>query len=170
MAMHSELLSRVFDTNIDGQLFAATGGTDDDTPSYRKARASEHWPKWQEACEGEINNLRRNGTIDEDQAVPEDTLPTWSPTWDAAKGRASQVVNILWVLRIKYVDGVLDKIKARAVFDGRSQKAKDPTLETFLPAWLPLYDLQARCRRGMSQWASPAHLGRRGRVPERQVS
>ena len=56
------------------------------------------------------------------------------PSWTAAKGRATQVVNILWVLRVKYVDGVMDKFKARAVFDGRSQKANDPTLETFSPA------------------------------------
>ena len=126
----AELTSRLYDTAIDGQLFAVTRRSADDSPSYRKARASEHWPQWQQACENEINNLRRNGTIDEDQAVPEDTLPTW----DAAKGRASQVVNILWVLKIKYVDGVLDKFKARAVFDGRAQKVNNPSLETFSPA------------------------------------
>ena len=125
-----DLTPHVFESGIDGQLFAATRRSDSDSPSYRKARASTDWPRWQEACESEINNLRRNGTIDEDQAVPEDTLPTW----DAAKGRASQVVNILWVLKVKYLDGALDKFKARAVFDGRSQKANDPMLETFSPA------------------------------------
>ena len=125
-----DLEPQVYESAIDGQLFAATRKSDDDCPSFRKARASPDWPKWHEACENEINNLRRNGTIDENQAVPEDTLPTWV----ASKGRATQVVNILWVLRIKYVDGVVDKFKARAVFDGRSQKANDPTLETFSPA------------------------------------
>ena len=125
-----DLTPHVYDSGIDGQLFAVTRQGESDSPSYRKARASADWPRWQEACEDEINNLRRNGTIDEDHAIPEDTLPTW----DAAKGRASQVVNILWVLKVKYLDGVLDKFKARAVFDGRSQKANDPTLETFSPA------------------------------------
>ena len=125
-----DLTARTYETGVDGQLFAATRKSDSDSPSYRKARSSDDWPKWQDALEGEINNLRRNGTIDEDQAVPEDMLPTW----DAIKGRASQVVNILWVLKVKYVDGALDKYKARAVFDGRSQKVKDPTLETFSPA------------------------------------
>ena len=57
-------------------------------------------------------------------------MPSWNPT----KQRASQVVNILWVLKVKYIDGVFDKFKARAVFDGRDQKAKNPLLETFSPA------------------------------------
>ena len=125
-----DLTSRVYDTTIDGQLFAVTRDTELDAPNYRQARASANWPRWRQACEDEINNLRRNGTIDEDQAVPEDTLSSW----DAAKGRASQVVNILWVFKAKYVDGVFEKFKARAVFDGRSQKAKNPNLETFSPA------------------------------------
>ena len=49
--------------------------------------------------------------------MPENALPSWNPT----KQRASQVVNILWVLKVKYIDGVFDKFKARAVFDGRDQ-------------------------------------------------
>ena len=56
------------------------------------------------------------------------------PGWNPAKKSASEVVNILWVLRVKYNDGKFEKFKARAVFDGRDQKAKNPELETFSPA------------------------------------
>ena len=125
-----EFTNHLYQTCIDGQLFAAPREISSDNPTYRQARASPEWPKWEEACEREIENLRRNGTIDEDMAIPEDSLPSWDPV----KQRASQVTNILWVLRVKYLDGVFDKFKARAVFDGRDQKAKDPTLETFSPA------------------------------------
>ena len=120
----------LYPTGIDGQLFAAPREIVSDTPSYRQARASSQWPEWEKACDSEIQNLRRNGTIDENQAIPEDSLPSWNPS----KQRASQVVNILWVLRVKYNDGKFEKFKARAVFDGRDQKAKNPLLETFSPA------------------------------------
>ena len=122
--------NELYQTGIDGQYFVAPRETVSDNPSYRQARASEQWPSWEKACEAEIDNLRRNGTIDENQAIPENTLPSWDP----AKKRATQVVNILWVLRVKYIDGAFDKFKARAVFDGRDQKAKNPLLETFSPA------------------------------------
>ena len=122
--------NNLYETGLDGQFFAAPREALSDNPTFRQARASEQWPSWELACENEIQNLRRNGTIDENQAIPENTLPSW----DAKKHRASQVVNILWVLRVKYIDGVFDKFKARAVFDGRDQKAKNPLLETFSPA------------------------------------
>ena len=62
--------------------------------------------------------------------VPENTLPTWDPV----KKSAREVLNVLWVLRVKYNDGVFEKFKARAVVDGRDQKKKNPFLETFSPA------------------------------------
>ena len=119
-----------YDSSIDGQAFAAPCGAVSDTPTYRQARASAQWPEWERACESEIQNLRSNGTIDEDQSVLEDSLPSWNPK----RMSASQVVNVLWVLRVKYVDGKFEKFKARAVFDGRRQKAANPELETFSPA------------------------------------
>ena len=122
--------SRFYESSIDNQIFAAPVSGDADTPSYRQARASAQWPQWEQACEDEISSLKQNGTIDEDQSVLEDTLPTWNP----ARKAASEVVNILWVLRVKYVDGAFEKFKARAVFDGRRQKANNPSLETFSPA------------------------------------
>ena len=124
------LTSKLFECSIDEQMFAATRGTDSDNPTYRQARASASWPHWERACDEEVQNLKRNGTFNDDESVLEDTLPTW----DAARRTASQVVNILWVLRVKYNDGNFEKYKARAVFDGRDQKAKTPGLETFSPA------------------------------------
>ena len=128
--LSDDFSNALYNSCIDGQLFAAPREVANDNPTYRAARASPEWPSWEQACESEVQNLRRNGTIDEDKSVPEDCLPSWDPT----KRRASQVVNILWVLRVKYNDGVFEKFKARAVFDGRDQKAKNPTLETFSPA------------------------------------
>ena len=122
--------SKFYASSIDNQLFAAPREIDSDNPTYRQARASANWPDWERACEDEIQNLKRNGTIDDDQAIPEDSLPSWN----SAKKSASEVVNILWVLRVKYNDGKFEKFKARAVFDGRDQKAKNPELETFSPA------------------------------------
>ena len=129
-SLGSAFSNTLYHTSIDNQLFAALRESSCDAPTFRQARASPEWPAWEKAMEDEIMNLRRNGTIDEDQSLLEDTLPSWNNT----KGRASEVVNILWVLKKKYNDGVFDKYKARAVFDGRDQKAKNPELETFSPA------------------------------------
>ena len=126
----SDFSNSLYHTGIDNQLFAAPREISSNNPTYRQARASPEWEHWQKACDDEISNLRRLGTIDENDAIPEDTLPSWNP----AKGSAREVVNILWVLRVKYVDGVFDKFKARAVVDGRDQKKKNPLMETFSPA------------------------------------
>ena len=75
-----------------------------------------------------MENLERHGAY---LPVFEDTLSTWSPI----TRRATEVVNILWVLKKKYIDGLFEKYKARAVYDGRSQKAKSSeVLESFAPA------------------------------------
>lgn len=100
-----------------------------------------------------------NGTIDEDQSVLEDTLPT---AWNPSRMSASQLVNILRVLRVKkYVDGVFDKFKARAVFDGRRQKANNPSLESSR-----LYAVAPRTScsrpRGVQVVIPRAHVGCRG--------
>ena len=85
--------NQLYYSGIDGQVFAAPREVSSDNPTYREARVSPEWPEWEKACEREIENLRRNGTIDEDKAIPEDSLPSWDPI----KKRASQVVNILWL-------------------------------------------------------------------------
>ena len=89
--LEGNLTSKLFECSIDEQMFAATRGTDSDNPTYRQARASASWPHWELACDEEVQNLKRNGTFNDDESVLEDTLPTW----DAARRTASQVVNIL---------------------------------------------------------------------------
>lgn len=58
------------------------------------------------------------------------------PTWNADKGRESEVINILSVLKKKYVDGIFERYKSRAVFDGAEQKRKyagNALLDCFAP-------------------------------------
>eukprot|EP00962_Isochrysis_galbana_P044567 scaffold17342_cov130-Isochrysis_galbana.AAC.7 len=56
----------------------------------------------------EIDGLHQSGTIAE--GVPEDSLPSW----DAARGRATEVVDGLWVLvRKRGADGAVERYKAR---------------------------------------------------------
>ena len=124
------LSNSLFYTGLDEQIFAAPREATSDNPTFRQARASPEWPEWEKACEAEIQSLKRQGTIDDDKMIPEDSLPSWDPV----KKSAREVVNILWVLRKKYNDGVFEKYKARAVVDGRDQKKKNPFLETFSPA------------------------------------
>lgn len=67
---------------------------DGDDPSFFKARdGPERW-KWMGACDGEYENLQSHDAYEE---VPEDSLSTW----DSVKGRASEVVDTLWVLKRK---------------------------------------------------------------------
>ena len=86
--------------------------------------------EWREARQKEYENLLRHEAF---EPVPEDTLPTW----DALKRRASEVVNILDVLKKKYVDNVFERFKARWVYDGRGQKAANASsaspFDTFAP-------------------------------------
>eukprot|EP00965_Chrysotila_dentata_P005830 191930-Pleurochrysis_carterae.AAC.1 len=81
-----------------------------------------------------MDNFDRHGVKVE---VPEDSLPSWNSN----TRRASEVVDMLWVLKKKKDEnGNLHKYKARAVVCGNQQKAKaksagkDSVLETFAPA------------------------------------
>eukprot|EP00965_Chrysotila_dentata_P117045 3868295-Pleurochrysis_carterae.AAC.1 len=103
-------------------------------PSWQQAMQSKDKEAWREAAKVEIDNFDRHGVKAD---VPEDSLPTWN----AQKGRASEVIDMLWVLKKKYSEtGELIKFKARAVVCGNQQTAKakrsgdDSVLETFAPA------------------------------------
>ena len=65
------------------------------------------------------------------EPVLEDTLSTW----DAVKGYAWEVVNLLDVFKKKYIDNVFERFKVRWVYDGRAQKVKagECPLDTFAP-------------------------------------
>ena len=120
-----------FDTTIDGQCFAATRERESDSPSYNQAMNGSEAFEWGKACHDEIENLRRHEAA---EPVMEDTLPTWN----MVKRRASEVANLLWVLKKKYVSGTFEKFKARLVYDGRMQKVNTLNstgvlLDTFSP-------------------------------------
>ena len=116
-----------------GQAFAVSQQRkgDTDNPSYGAATKGGERQFWLDACDAEIDNLTRHHAYEE---VPEDTLPTWN----ASRGAASEVINILWVLKKKYNElRELLKYKARAVLDGRHQKSEaeraGQELNTFAP-------------------------------------
>eukprot|EP00965_Chrysotila_dentata_P068581 2266682-Pleurochrysis_carterae.AAC.1 len=103
-------------------------------PSWNQAMQSDEKEKWRDAAKVEIDNFDRHGVKTE---VSEDSLPTWN----VHKGRASEVIDMLWVLKKKFSEtGELVKYKARAVVCGNQQTAKthnsssESVLETFAPA------------------------------------
>ena len=91
----------------------------DDHPSYRQAMSGPERAQWCEACESEMANFEREGIFKE---VPEDSLSTWH----AGKRRASEVVDMIWVLKKKYNQlRELLKYKARGTIRGDQEAAAD---------------------------------------------
>eukprot|EP00965_Chrysotila_dentata_P208408 6184667-Pleurochrysis_carterae.AAC.2 len=89
---------------------------------------------WQDAARAEMQNFEKHGVYVE---VSEDQLPSWSNS----TRRAHEVIEMMWVLRIKKDDnGSLLKYKARAVVCGKQQKhiatafGSEHKLATFAPA------------------------------------
>ena len=120
--------SLLYYTGVDGMCFAAPREVDADSPSYAQAMKGPERELWLKACNAELDSFQRHDVA---EPVLEDTLPSWDP----ARRFATEVVNILWVLKRKYVDGILDKYKARGVYDGRMQKERSTSiLDTFAPA------------------------------------
>lgn len=113
---------------MDEQCFAAPHEVDTDNSTYRQAMSGPEPEEWEASNDREIDDLARHGAFEE---VSEDTLPTW----DEQRQRASEVINILWVLMKKYIDGVFKMYKSRAVFDGAEQKKMQlvGVLECFAP-------------------------------------
>ena len=103
----------------------------DDDPSLREAARSDDWREWDAACVSEFDNLVSHDAFEE---VAEDSLPTW----DAARGRAREVCDTLWVLKQKR-DGEQRKTKkkGRICYNGAMQKAtaakSGRIIETFAP-------------------------------------
>ena len=77
--------------------------------------------QWRAACEEEIANFEREGIF---VPVPEDSLPTWDPV----RKRASEVADLMWVLKKKYNElRQLLKYKARGVIRGDQVAKKEAT-------------------------------------------
>eukprot|EP00965_Chrysotila_dentata_P029718 987646-Pleurochrysis_carterae.AAC.1 len=96
-----------------------------------------------------MQNFERHGIYVE---VSEDQLPSWN----ANSKRASEVIDMMWVLRKnKDEKGELLKYKARAVVCGNQQKRKalaagtEHTVETFAPAARSATFIQTTMRGGV---------------------
>jgi hypothetical protein len=131
MRAHADFVpNSLYHAGFDGQYLATPRTADPDNPTRQQAMAGPEWQEWGEAIEAEHVNLRRNNVYEE---VMEDTLPSW----DASRGFASEVVNVLTLLKKKYIDGIFDRFKARFVYDGRMQKMvnakSENPLDTFAP-------------------------------------
>ena len=91
----------------------------DDNPSYKRAMSGTERNFWQEACDAEIVNFENHHIF---VPVPEDSLPTWN----TVKNRASEVVDMMWVLKKKYNQlRELLKHKARGTIRGDQEVSAD---------------------------------------------
>jgi hypothetical protein len=74
-------------------------------PSYVEARRRPDWPKWEEAIQIELDNLKQSGTYQLVKRPP-----------------GANIVGSKWVLRIKKnAAGEIEKYKARLVAKGFTQ-------------------------------------------------
>ena len=110
----------------------ARHNTDDD-PNFRMAMRGPERAEWLDAMQSEMHNFEEHNVFSEE---PEDSLPTWNAT----KGRAGEVVDMLWILKKKYgAMRELLKLKARGTINGKQGKAIDERYnhtpaETYAPA------------------------------------
>ena len=105
---------------------------DADNPTYKQAMAGPERDKWIAACDEEMASFERHQVC---QEVPEDSLPSWDPV----RKRASELVDMLWILKVKYNE-LLERVRfrARATVRGDQETAVDKKqglspAETFAP-------------------------------------
>ena len=147
---------QLYQTGVDDQCFLAPRAVDYDNPTYNQATdpANPDCPLWLDAMQNELYNMEKHVA----EPVLEDTLPSWNP----AKSCASEVVNLLWVLKKKYLNLAFDKCKARICYDGAMQKKKHANrtgsvLETFAPTARHTTQKLA-CAHAVSRGAPRTHL------------
>ncbi len=100
-------------------------------PSYNDARKSRNWSDWEDSCIDKVDGLWRSGCIAEE--VPTDSLSTW----DNLKIFAYEVINAIWVLKIKRgPNGEINKYKGRCCANDTesSRERRSFGLECFSPA------------------------------------
>ena len=121
-----------YETRATALKVAAANRNTADHPTYKQAMSGPDRAEWWQACVDEMTNMSRYDIF---RDVPEDSLPTWNPT----KRRASEVVDMMWVLKNKYNElGQLLKRKARSLVRGDMETVVDkqmglPAEQTFAP-------------------------------------
>ena len=98
------------------------------------------------------------------EPILKDTLDKWNPV----KGFSCEVVNLLWVLKKKYLDGKFKRCKGRICYDGRMQKDKfekrtGSVLDTFAPTARHTTQ-KLVCARGVSEGGSRTCLSSRAHI------
>ena len=142
-------------SGVDGQAFPLQAEEyAGDNPSYNQSLHGPDAKAWAEARRAEMDNLHNHDAYEE---VVEDSLPTW----DKARGTATEVVNTLWVLvKKRGKDGKVVKCKGRCVYDGRAQKMKASLQGKELYSYAPC----GRPSTHKCQIASAVHRRRRHRT------
>ena len=92
---------------------------DQDNPTHKQAFAGPEREQWRAACDEEMSNLERANVY---QEVAEDSLPSWDPVRRAA----SELVDMMWVLKVK-LNELRERVrfKARATVRGDQETAVD---------------------------------------------
>jgi hypothetical protein len=117
----------LYETGIDDNWMAFPVTSASDNPSYAEAMRGGDKPKWDDACQDEIDNLKHFGAFEE---WPESSVPGWS--WVTKVARL--VTECIWVLRRKRDSkNEISKYKARCVFNDK-RRVNRALIETFSPA------------------------------------
>ena len=126
VATKNEEATRVYtDLFVDACAAKSKGG---DFPSYRQCMADD-LKRTEDACLKEMNTLKGFDAFEE---VPEDSLPSWNPSWKRSwgpktleLGQADEVTDCPWAMRYKRDDcGEVKELKARCSFDGAQRMRK----------------------------------------------
>ena len=130
---HGEVVDELITlTGTEVFAVAAARKGDQDNPSYKQAMAGPERELWRAAMDEEMSALERKDIYEE---VPEDSLPSW----DAKRRRATELIDLMWVLKVKFNEfNERVRWKARSTFRGDQEARVDranglPKSETFAP-------------------------------------